>query len=248
MGDQYKIKSRIGIIIGIVSFVIGFGISSPETGEGFSDFGGFIIVAGYIALIWGSGHWVKGKGYQKIWSLLGLMHIFGVIIIALLPNKKKPMDIKREVSDGGIKEDQIKLSGDKRKKRTIKNIRVSNKSTDEVYEFLQEWLKKKRLKIRDVNSDGSPILSIINMFRLKPHVGCTLFLKKTLFSIVVFEVSVRQDGKDSIIHGEFYAPGSFIFMGLELNLSPGLLGYFPRKKGNKILLKLMDAIENFQNQ
>jgi len=133
MLDQYKKKAKIGIIIGILSFIVGFGIISPESGEGLSDLGMLFVFAGYILLVWGCWHWVKGKGYHGAWGFLGLMHFVGIIVIAFFPDKKKQFTVKEEFSEEGeIKRKSTKSLDSMWKKRTIKDIRVSNKIEQQV--------------------------------------------------------------------------------------------------------------------
>jgi len=44
---------------------------------------------GILLFIWGLWNYARGKGYKGTWGLLGLLSVFGLIILAFFPDKKK---------------------------------------------------------------------------------------------------------------------------------------------------------------
>lgn len=88
MLSKYKRSSIIGIGAGVIAFLAGVAlITSSETPEAIPRVVGMLPAAGYILLIWGCRAWAKGKGYHGAWGLLGLMHVFGPIVVACFPDR-----------------------------------------------------------------------------------------------------------------------------------------------------------------
>ena len=89
MIGEYRIKTNIGVGFGILAQIIGF-LASYYVQIGIVLwFAAILIYGGFLTLIWGLWNYAKGKGYKGAWGLLGLLSIFGFVILALFPDKKK---------------------------------------------------------------------------------------------------------------------------------------------------------------
>jgi len=89
MLKEYKSKTIFFIIAGIVLYSLPIGM--VEDGELSSDstMHSLAIIISFIFLCLGCMNWAIGKGYPRAWGLLGLLHIFGLIILAFFPDKNK---------------------------------------------------------------------------------------------------------------------------------------------------------------
>ena len=76
---EHKTNTNIGIGGGLILQFLG---RTLDTG-----FSMLIIITGSVLFIWGCTQYAKGKGYSAWFGLLGLISFFGLIILALLPDK-----------------------------------------------------------------------------------------------------------------------------------------------------------------
>jgi len=89
MISEYRIKTNIGVGFGILAQIVGF-LASYYIQIGIVLWcAAILIYGGFLLLIWGLWNYAKGKGYKGVWGLLGLLSIFGFVILALFPDKKK---------------------------------------------------------------------------------------------------------------------------------------------------------------
>ncbi len=87
MLQEYKAKTNIGAGIGFFLIILGgFMMNASQL---VLLFGSAMILAGAVLLIWGLWNYSKGKGYHGAWGFLGLLAIFGLIALALFPDKNK---------------------------------------------------------------------------------------------------------------------------------------------------------------
>jgi 4-amino-4-deoxy-L-arabinose transferase-like glycosyltransferase len=52
----------------------------------------YVTIAGTVLVMVGLGYYAKAKGRHWAWGLLGLLSIFGLIALAILPDKAKSED------------------------------------------------------------------------------------------------------------------------------------------------------------
>ena len=84
MLPEKKRNTNIGIGAGILLQII-FKVSQASLGQ----IAWAIGIAGTICFIWGCFNYAEGKGYSKWLGLLGLLSIFGLIILVVMPDKHK---------------------------------------------------------------------------------------------------------------------------------------------------------------
>lgn len=92
MLKEYKRKTNIGVGVGLVLQITGNVFVGPEGSEHAAILvivGSVLILAGLVLFIWGCISYSKGKGHHRGWGFLGLLSIFGLIILALLPDRHK---------------------------------------------------------------------------------------------------------------------------------------------------------------
>jgi hypothetical protein len=89
MIGEFRRKTNIGILCGMLAQIIGFAASY------YINIGIVMWVAavfawgGILLFIWGLWNYARGKGYRGAWGLLGLLSVFGLIILAFFPDRKK---------------------------------------------------------------------------------------------------------------------------------------------------------------
>ncbi len=88
MIEEYRKKTNIGVGLGVLAQIAGFFLTFIEIGI-VLWVAAILIWGGFLLVIWGLWNYAKGKGYPGIWGLLGLLSIFGLIILALFPDKNK---------------------------------------------------------------------------------------------------------------------------------------------------------------
>ena len=89
MIGEYRLRTNIGVGFGILAQIVGF-LASYYVQIGIVLwFAAIFIYGGFLMLIWGLWNYAKGKGYKGAWGLLGLLSIFGFVVLVLFPDKKK---------------------------------------------------------------------------------------------------------------------------------------------------------------
>lgn len=83
MLDEYKTKTNVYIGIGLILQLFSWPIGAilGELVVPFVQFGGAILV------IIGCCYYAKGKGYHGAWGLLGLLSIFGLLVLVFMRDK-----------------------------------------------------------------------------------------------------------------------------------------------------------------
>ena len=89
MIGEYRLRTNIGVGLGIIAQIVGFYVSYYVHIGIILWLAAIVIYGGFLLLIWGLWNYAKGKGYKGVWGLLGLFSVFGFIILALFPDKKK---------------------------------------------------------------------------------------------------------------------------------------------------------------
>ncbi len=81
MRSKHRTNTSIGVGLGIALQVASTYVSTP--------FGAILLLAGYIAFIFGCSEYARGKGYSAWFGALGLLSIVGLIGLALMPDPHK---------------------------------------------------------------------------------------------------------------------------------------------------------------
>jgi len=89
MIGEYRLRTNIGVGVGIIAQIIGFYVSYYVHIGIVLWFAAILIYGGFLLLIWGLWNYAKGKGYKGVWGLLGLLSILGFMILVLFPDRKK---------------------------------------------------------------------------------------------------------------------------------------------------------------
>ena len=89
MNKEYRIKTNVGVGLGIIAQMIGFAVSKYVHIGIILWIAAIIIYGGFLMFIWGLWNYAKGKGYKGAWGLLGLLSVFGLVILALFPDRRK---------------------------------------------------------------------------------------------------------------------------------------------------------------
>ncbi|MCD4499987.1 hypothetical protein [Chromobacterium vaccinii] len=82
---KYKRNTNIGIFLGVITQ----GGANGIVKSGVPIVGLIIAIIGAGFFIWGCSQYSKGKGYSGKFGLLGLLSIFGLVVLALMPDKHK---------------------------------------------------------------------------------------------------------------------------------------------------------------
>lgn len=89
MLPEYRIKTNIGVGLGILAQLIGF-IASQYVDIGTVLWlAAILIYGGIILFVWGLWAYAIGKGYRGTWGLLGFLGVFGLIALFLFPDKQR---------------------------------------------------------------------------------------------------------------------------------------------------------------
>lgn len=81
--NQYN--TNLGVGFGIIAQVAGSFLSY----YGYILFGNLLMFIGFVLFLWGCVQYAKGKGYSGWVGLLGLLNIFGLLVLVLLRDKHK---------------------------------------------------------------------------------------------------------------------------------------------------------------
>ncbi len=134
--------------------------------------------------------------------------------------------------------------------RTIQEIRVKGRKQKEVKEHIAHWLaenyfavkewsfKRKRLPVFAWHSLGFVLLS--------PHTGSIVAVRMDLSGCIVFEIILKEENNDTLVHGEFYAAGGLILLGREWDLrrkSPAAARW-PREGGYVLMSEFLESLES----
>ena len=79
MLQEYKTKTNLFILLGIIAQVVGKMMSQ--------DIGSLIALAGVVLFIIGCSYYAKGKGHHGAWGLLGLLSIVGLLVLVCMRDK-----------------------------------------------------------------------------------------------------------------------------------------------------------------
>ena len=99
MLSEYKTQTNIGVGVGFLSQAIGMSVDQPNGGIGV-----LFVLVGSALFIWGCVSYAKGKGQSPFLGILGLLSIFGLIVLALLPDHFKD-GTPRESHSSGVSSD-----------------------------------------------------------------------------------------------------------------------------------------------
>ena len=77
-------KSNLGVALGFGSQIFGQYLLSSGNSLGF-----LFTLGGLVLFIWGLKEYAEAKGHSGAWALLGLLSIFGLIILVCFKDKHK---------------------------------------------------------------------------------------------------------------------------------------------------------------
>lgn len=86
MLEKYKWSSSLGIGLGLLLAGGGLALAWLPEHAGLAL---LLLVSGFPVLVWGCGQYATAKGHSNSWGLLGLTHVLGVLLLALLPDKRR---------------------------------------------------------------------------------------------------------------------------------------------------------------
>lgn len=141
---------------------------------------------------------------------------------------------------------------------------------EEVSNVISDWFAQYGFEVKDWCSDGTPFSmrpswSVFN-FKISPHIGSIVavrfidvplllrFFVLLWFFVpggIVFEISLRKEWNNTLLHGEFYVAGVQLGVAVEYGLSPmpGVT-IFPAniRNGYKAMTRLLQQLENLSEQ
>ena len=134
--------------------------------------------------------------------------------------------------------------------RTTREMVLSTDVT-RTRDFVLQWLGRNGFEILEENSMGQPLERRFKAFRvsLTTHPGSIVAMRARRLGIIVFEIRLEPRDRGCSVHGEFYAAGGgggvVNFQGRELDVceKPDLVGRLPRKKGFRLMSKLISELE-----
>ncbi len=94
MLSDYRIRTNIGVGLGVLAQLIGF-IASQYVDIGtILWLAAILIYGGIILFIWGLWSYAIGKGYRGAWGLLGFLSLIGFVILFFFPDKHRSPKLK----------------------------------------------------------------------------------------------------------------------------------------------------------
>jgi len=89
MVAEYQKRSNVGIGIGIGTQILGKAIMGTAGATALGVCGAVLAIAGAVLFIWGCCQYAIGKGYSGTTGLLGLLSVFGLIALVVIPDRRK---------------------------------------------------------------------------------------------------------------------------------------------------------------
>jgi len=89
---SFKSQAAIGIVPGIIMQFFGQALRDHARGQGLLIVALVLSVAGYVSFIWGCVGYSAGKGYTKWLGALGLLSCLGLLVLVVLPDRRKGCD------------------------------------------------------------------------------------------------------------------------------------------------------------
>jgi hypothetical protein len=90
-GINYRQQAAIGIPFGFILMLFGHVLRGSEI-EDSIFVASLLTVGGIVLFLWGCVGYSMGKGYSKWLGTLGVLGCIGVVILALLPDRRKEYD------------------------------------------------------------------------------------------------------------------------------------------------------------
>lgn len=84
-------QNRTSFMFGVPGIVLQFvgWLMQGDTIPGGSPLGLVVQVVGTVLLIVGLSFYARAKGHHPAWGLMGLLSIIGLIVLAVLPDRRK---------------------------------------------------------------------------------------------------------------------------------------------------------------
>ena len=141
--------------------------------------------------------------------------------------------------------------------RTTKEVTIIGKIPAEIENVLDDWFSENGFEVKDWHSDGTPFTIARwggTEVSISPHAGNIAAIQMNRGVCIAFEISLRKEGNNTILHGEFYAAGREMLIGayeLPLSSKPKVLdviGILPRRNGYEAMSSLLKKLEEFSGQ
>ncbi len=89
---SFRQQAAIGIPFGVILQFLGHTVTTRVQDSSIGLFALLFYVVGLVLFIWGCVGYAKGKGYTKWLGALGLLSCLGLIVLVLLPDRRKEYD------------------------------------------------------------------------------------------------------------------------------------------------------------
>ena len=89
---SFNSQATMGIVPGIIMQFFGKTLRDNAHGQGVLVVALVLSVAGFVAFIWGCVGYSEGKGYTKWLGALGLLSCLGLLVLVVLPDRRKGCD------------------------------------------------------------------------------------------------------------------------------------------------------------
>ena len=133
--------------------------------------------------------------------------------------------------------------------RTVREVRVIGRKAEKVKEHISLWFSANHFDVKEWASKGKRLWVYTWFtfpgFLLSPHIGSIVAVRIEPYGCVVFEIILKEERNDTLVHGEFYTTGSTIMMGRERDVraSSPTLGKFARQEGYDAMIRFLESLE-----
>jgi hypothetical protein len=93
MIPRHKRNTNIGIGLGLL---LSWSSSAMLRGAEQKPLRGAFVIAGLALFVWGCSQYALSKGYSAWWGALGGLSVFGMIVLVLLPDRRKTGMIRKQ--------------------------------------------------------------------------------------------------------------------------------------------------------
>ena len=141
--------------------------------------------------------------------------------------------------------------------RTIREVRVAGRNPEEVKEHIALWFAENYFDVKEWSSKGkrglvyepNPSWAGVNAFVISPKIGSTVAVRIDTNGCIVFEITMKEEGSDTVVHGEFYVATIFSIFGGDWDLveHSTTIGQQTREYGYVFMTSFTQSLEDFSN-
>ena len=137
--------------------------------------------------------------------------------------------------------------------RTVKEIRIIAKKSDEIRKFIENWFSENGFVIKEQFSKKKWLYVFSWLcfpgVLLSPHKGAIVAVRIEIYGCIVFEISLQQDQNDTLLHGEFYVAGQTFMIGREWDLRPisPITAKIARQDGHDTMVQFIESLESISS-